>query len=139
MQREEMKRYWEVLHEYLERDLVKDLPAKAARKSIAILEEVLRRTPDGEEKVSQARADAGLDREFEITFNIQGSAGQTVRVHDRNMTPQKLQDLLDAGKAQTTIAEGGRVEYTHNGRLIATVISVDNECSYSDFEVEDVT
>jgi hypothetical protein len=76
-------------------------------------------------------------KEFEIFFSVQGYVTQTVEIVDPKMTPAKLQTMLNNGKACTTIQEGGTVDITASGKVIARVRFVDNNCEYSDFEVED--
>jgi hypothetical protein len=80
-----------------------------------------------------------------INFYIQSYVKQRVSLHgDVELTPQQLQDLLSSGKVVTTIQEDGDVillsadekESDTVGKQIGTVIEVDNECEYSEFEVE---
>ena len=43
--------------------------------------------------------------------------------------------LRATGVAATTIQENGSVDIVRSGKVIGRVIFVDNECSYTDFEV----
>ena len=70
-----------------------------------------------------------------ITFDVQGSVTQEVQITDPKITPAKLQKMLNTGVAATTIQENGSVDIVRSGKVIGRVIFVDNECSYTDFEV----
>ena len=52
-------------------------------------------------------------KEFEISFDVQGSVKQVVTIRDPRMTASKLENLLQTGKACTTIQEGGLVIVTN--------------------------
>ena len=70
-----------------------------------------------------------------ITFDVQGSVTQEVDIFEPGITPAKLKKMLNSGKAATTIQENGTVDIVKSGLVIGKVNFVDNECSYSDFEV----
>ena len=74
---------------------------------------------------------------FQIKFDVSGSVTQTVVIQDKKITPEILQQLLISGEAVTTIQKSGTVEYLKDGKIIGYVESVDNECEYSEYEVED--
>ena len=79
------------------------------------------------------------EREFKIKFEAQGYAEQTVVIFNPDMTPEKLQRMLNSGVAATTIQEGGTVDVVADGKALARVVNVDNHLEYSEFEVEDET
>jgi hypothetical protein len=72
----------------------------------------------------------------QIRFDVAGSVTQTVRILDPKISPEILQKLLRSGEAATTIQEGGNLEYLLDGKLIGVVENVDNDCEYSEYEVE---
>ena len=73
---------------------------------------------------------------FRITFNVMGHVTQEVEIPDEKMTRVRLKNMLESGKYVTTIQEDGSIDCISTGKIIGKVISVDNECSYEDFDVE---
>jgi hypothetical protein len=134
-------KHWEELHHALEREITTDPPKDldAAQKACHKLEARLLKTPGGQELAVQCRQAASipLSNEFEVSFTVMGDATQTVTVDDLSITEEQLQKLLSSGKAVTTVQEGGTVDMTKSGRRIGRVRSVDVNCTYEDFSVED--
>ena len=77
-----------------------------------------------------------VGREFRITFDVSGTVEQTVVITDPKITEGRLDRLLNEGKVATTIQEGGQLMMVKTGRVIGKVLTVDNECEYSEFMVE---
>jgi hypothetical protein len=75
---------------------------------------------------------------MKIKFSVSGVVEQEVKMIDPLISRSALQQLLNTGKVVTTIQEGGTVEFLKDGEVIGKVVSVDNECSYEDFEVKEV-
>lgn len=73
---------------------------------------------------------------MKITFIVEGAVSQEIKITDPKITPAQLQILLNEGKVATTIQEGGSVYFIESGKIIGKVLSVENNCSYSDYEVE---
>ena len=73
---------------------------------------------------------------MKITFSVEGSVSQEIQIIDPNITPTQLQRLLNKGIVATTIQEGGSVDLIKSGKVIGKVLSVENNCSYFDYEVE---
>jgi hypothetical protein len=74
-------------------------------------------------------------QEVQIVFSVTGFVKQTV-VLNRNIPAKELQEMLNAGTASTTIQSNGEVFYGNDN--IGRVVSVDNECEYEDFIVEEI-
>jgi len=74
-------------------------------------------------------------KEATVRFSVSGWVTQRVEIFHPDITPEKLQDMLNNGDALTTIQEDGSIT-TAAGDGIGKVLSVDNECEYEDFEVE---
>lgn len=74
----------------------------------------------------------------QISFLVQGHINQTISLN-RGITPEQLVAGLNSGKYFTTVQENGDVILLDNGHesVIGKVTSVDNECSYTDFELRD--
>jgi hypothetical protein len=73
---------------------------------------------------------------MKITFSVEGDVSQEIQITDPKITPSTLQTLFDTGKVITTIQEGGTIELIESGKIIGKVLSVENNCSYSDYKVE---
>lgn len=70
-----------------------------------------------------------------LEFFVGGSVQQSVEILDPEITPRHLIAGLNAGEYLTTIQEGGEVCMNEpNGRIIARVLSVENECFYDNFK-----
>lgn len=135
--------YYHALHDALEREMThtpQDFPTRdqliAENRK---LEARLLRTPDGEQRVKDARATAKMpaSHEFEISFAVSGYVDQTVEITDLKLTAAQLQKGLKSGKFATTIQDGGEVIVVKTGRVIGRVVSLDNNCEYEDYNVED--
>lgn len=74
---------------------------------------------------------------MQITFTATGTVRQSVKMIDKTITAERLQEMLRSGTALTTIQEGGSVDITADGRKIAEVNDVYNELEYADFDVEE--
>jgi hypothetical protein len=72
----------------------------------------------------------------EISFLASGHVNQSVRLIDKDITPDELVSMLNSGKASTTVQEDGTIEITATGRVIGIVEDVDNHMGYEDFEVK---
>lgn len=74
-----------------------------------------------------------------ITFSANGYFTQEVEITKEGLTAQQLQEMLNAGKAWTTIDDSGegKVEIVETGEIIGRVLSVDNNLDYDDFVVEE--
>jgi hypothetical protein len=77
-----------------------------------------------------------VGREFRISFDVSGTVEQTVLITDPKMTEGKLDRGLRDGRIATTIQEGGQLIVVKTGRVIGKVLSVENECEYSEFMAE---
>jgi hypothetical protein len=74
--------------------------------------------------------------EVKIEFSVAGSVRQVVKILDTSLTPEALVAGLNDGKYLTTVQEDGDVIINERaGRVIASVLSVDNECSYEEFDL----
>lgn len=71
-----------------------------------------------------------------VTFSVLGHVTQKVRLVDVSFSAEHIQEMLNDGTAVTTIQENGDLVVTESGHVIAKVVGVDNECEYSDFNVE---
>ena len=72
--------------------------------------------------------------EARIEFSVFGSARQIVDILDASLTPAKLVAGLNEGEYLTTMQEDGEVIVSEPaGRVVARVLSVENECAYEDF------
>lgn len=74
----------------------------------------------------------------EIRVSAQGDFKQKVHIIDPHLTIEDLQAGLNSGRFATSIQEGGVIEEVGTGRIVGSVVSVDNRLEYSDFEVEKV-
>ena len=75
-------------------------------------------------------------KEIKIVFNAQGWVKQTIEITDPTVTPEALVEMLNEGKAVTTIQEDGLVEILATGKQIGRVINVDNNLEYEEFDIE---
>jgi hypothetical protein len=77
-------------------------------------------------------------RTITITFTAQGYIKQTVELQPAiKLTPKQLERGLHTGRYCTTIQEDGTLESTRSGRIFGTVVNVDNNLEYADFEVKE--
>lgn len=74
--------------------------------------------------------------QIEIAFSVEGTIKQTLEIVNPEYTLETILAGLASGKLATTIQEGGSVDVVATGEKIATVINVDNELGYFDFEAE---
>jgi hypothetical protein len=78
-----------------------------------------------------------VTQEVQVVFSVSGYVKQTV-VLNRNIPAKELQKLLNEGDVVTTIQENGEVFLLQDGMIdIGRVVSVDNNCEYEDFHVEE--
>ncbi len=77
------------------------------------------------------------DKEFSITFEVQGYVKQFVTMIDQRITLEQLQVGLRCGKYATTIQENGYIIEVATMKNVARVTNVDNFCEYNEFEVEE--
>jgi hypothetical protein len=76
-------------------------------------------------------------REIKISFCVAGSIKQTIRLlNSVKLTPDEIVQGLNDGSILTTIQEGGTVEFLADGKKIGEVVNVDNECEYTEFDLE---
>lgn len=77
--------------------------------------------------------------EFKIEFSVQGYISQRVNITAEGWTAEKLQEAMNNGNIITTIQDGGQVLASTENDLIVigTVVEVDNNLEYCDYEVED--
>jgi ABC-type molybdate transport system substrate-binding protein len=75
--------------------------------------------------------------QVEIAFSVEGSVKQTIEIINPAYTPEMIVSGLASGKLATTIQEGGSVDVVATGEKVATVINIDNELGYFDFEQEE--
>ena len=76
---------------------------------------------------------------LEVTFGVQGFVRQHVEVPD-DITPEQLCEMLKSGKAATSINPGGeliRCGETGKAEHLGWVMSLNNECEYNDFTVNE--
>ena len=72
--------------------------------------------------------------EVRLEFSVTGSVRQVVDILDPSITPDVLVAGLNSGKYLTTVQENGDVVVNEPSlRVVARVLSVDNECAYEDF------
>ena len=72
--------------------------------------------------------------EVQLEFSVTGSVRQVVDILDPSITPDVLVAGLNSGKYLTTVQEDGDVVVNEPSlRVVANVLSVDNECAYGDF------
>ncbi len=72
--------------------------------------------------------------EVQLEFSVSGSVRQVVDILDPSITPDVLVAGLNSGKYLTTVQENGDVVVNEPSlRVVARVLSVDNECAYEDF------
>jgi hypothetical protein len=80
-------------------------------------------------------------KNVDITFNVQGHITQKVELTNPDYTPEQVQELLNEGKALTTIQKGGDIcLYTEDGDeiVLGKVVAVEptENLQYDEFEVE---
>jgi hypothetical protein len=74
---------------------------------------------------------------YTITFTAQGYVKQTVELQPGvKLTPKQLENGLNSGRYGTTIQEDGTLEITRSGKILGTVVNVENQLEYAGFEVE---
>lgn len=79
-----------------------------------------------------------MPRQIKISFDVSGSVSQTILLNDDCcLTIVQIQDGLENGTIVTTIQEDDTIDFTDSGKVIGTVVNVDNECEYVDFIVLD--
>ena len=69
-----------------------------------------------------------------FTFSARGNISQTVNIINPAYTPERLLRELNSGRLLTTVQENGAVEVTASGKVVATIVSVDNDLEYFDFQ-----
>jgi hypothetical protein len=72
--------------------------------------------------------------EQRISFYVSGYAVQTVKL-ENGYTVEQVVEMLNDGRAITTIQEGGSIDITENGKKIGTVECVDESLEYTSFQV----
>jgi hypothetical protein len=75
-------------------------------------------------------------RTCQISFAATGTVRQVVQIMKKGLTPKKLVEMLKAGKAYTTVEEGGTVDVIATGKAVARIESVKNELDYCEFELD---
>ena len=74
-----------------------------------------------------------------ISFVVSGYVYQQVQITDENISPEKLQKMLNSGEAVTTIQDNGSVEIVAKGTKIGEVkkgMTSKSDLEYSNFKVE---
>lgn len=88
-----------------------------------------------DELKKEAAASKGETKCLEVTFSAQGHIKQTIEV-PVDTDPEELQAALNSGAVFTSIQEGGQVWFLDSPDKSGTVVNVDNNLEYEDFEVE---
>jgi hypothetical protein len=74
----------------------------------------------------------------QITFNASGWVKQNVKIIDPNVTADELEQMLKSGEAITTIQDDGVIINAKDSHVIGVMEQVNNDCEYTDFEVEKI-
>jgi len=78
------------------------------------------------------------NHEFKLSFSAGGHIIQRVYiVNPKEYSPKRILELLNSGKAQTTVQEGGTIDVVSSGETIAHVVDVENNMTYTAFEVHE--
>lgn len=72
---------------------------------------------------------------IQISFLAHGYVNQTVEIPD-DFDETELEEGLNSGKICTTIQENGSIDILATGKKIGTVVDVENNLEYEDFDVE---
>jgi len=93
--------------------------------------------PKGTQPMKQAKENL-----MTLTFGAQGYIKQNVKITKKGLTPKKLVELLEKGKAATTIQDtvvgnpeaNPIIEMVATGEKLAEILNTDNNLEYDDFQ-----
>lgn len=75
---------------------------------------------------------------MKVTFSAQGTITQEISLIDESLTASDIQSGLNSGKYATTVQEGDTfIEEIGTGKRIASIVNVDNNLEYFDYEVDE--